>query len=298
MKLIDIANSGNPVPFINIGAFNDLVIELQTVLGNNGLLDPPADGKFGEVSKWALGEAAQALNQGGKSAIDAALARSLLDTATKPLFPIVATTDLAGKIVAHMTARNHWISRHPNCVNIVYIEGSELDGTPNGNPPNHFNDVRMILRIAPDTGTPQIVRAWEATTEPGKFYTDNPMPGVSGAARIAFGQYKSWTVGTHGKGDGAHEALVQADNVTVFRDANRDSKRAGDLPDTGMFGINQHWGYDMSRTNVHNASAGCLVGRLKSGHREFMKLVKDDRRYAQSHAYRFLTTIIDRNELD
>ena len=162
MKLIDIANSGNPVPFINIGAFNDLVIELQTVLGNNGLLDPPADGKFGEVSKWALGEAAQALNQGGKSAIDAAFASSLLDTATKPLFPIVATTDLAGKIVAHMTARNHWISRHPNCVNIVYIEGSELDGTPNGNPPNHFNDVRMILRVAPDTGTPQIVRAWEA----------------------------------------------------------------------------------------------------------------------------------------
>lgn len=298
MKLIDIVNSGNAVPFVNIGAFKDLVIELQTVLANNGLLDPPADGQFGQVSTWALGEAAKALNQGDKSAIDAAFARSLLDTATKPLFPIVATTDFAGKIVAHMTARNHWISRHPNCVNIVYVEGSELSGEPNGNPPNHFNDVRMILRITPDSGTPQIVQAWEATTEPGKFYTENPMPGVSGAARIAFGQYKSWAVGTHGAGDGAHEALVQAANVTVFRDANRDSKRAGDLPDTGMFGINQHWGYDMARTNVHNASAGCLVGRLKSGHRDFMKLVKDDRRYAQNHAYRFLTTIIDRNELN
>ena len=73
MKLIDIMNSGNAVPFVNIGAFKDLVNELQTVLGNNGLLDPPADGQFGEVSKWALGEAARALNQGNNSTIDAAL---------------------------------------------------------------------------------------------------------------------------------------------------------------------------------------------------------------------------------
>jgi hypothetical protein len=298
MKLIDIATSGNAVPFVNISGFIDLVTELQTVLANNGLLDPPADGKFGQVSKWALGEAAQALNQGGKTAIDAAFASSLLETATKPLFPIKSTTDFAGKIVAHMTARNHWISRHPNCVNIIYVEGSKPDGTPNDNAANEFNDVRMVVRINPGTGEPEIVGRWDATTEPGKFYTENPMPGVAGAARIGFGQYKSWAVGTHGAGGGAHEALVQVADVTVFRDANRDYKRAGDLPDTGMFGINQHWGYNMSPTNVHNASAGCLVGRSTGGHVEFMKLVKGDRRYAQNNAYRFLTTIIDRKELD
>lgn len=296
MKLIDIANSDRTLPFNSIGSFRDLVIELQTLLGDIGLLDPPADGKFGQVSGWALGEAAKALNQNGKTEIDAALARALLAPAISTLFPLNPGNDFAGKIVHHMLARKHWISRHPGCVNIVYVEGSEVDGTINDNAANKFNDVRLILRVEAGTGIPKISQTWEATTEPGKFYTVNPLH-PKGAARIAFGQYKSWAVGTHPVGE-AHEALIQVDDVTVFRDFNRDFNRVGDVPDTGMFGINQHHGYDMSPTNVHNASAGCLVGRLRGGHREFMSLVKEDSRYAQSHGYRFMTTIIDRKELD
>ena len=63
-----------------------------------------------------------------------------------------------------------------------------------------------------------------------------------------------------------------------------------------MFGINQHWGYDLPATDIRNASAGCLVGRLTNGHKAFMKLVKTDARYAQSHAYRFMTTVLSREE--
>ncbi len=298
MQLIDIVNSGNSVAFVNLGAFKDLVVELQTILGRTGLLDPPADGKFGQVSKWALNEAVKALKQAPKSEIDAALARALLDADPASLLPIKPKADFAGKIASYMMSRNLWLNRHPACVNIVYVEGSELDGTANANVPNQFNDVRAILRVAPQTGVPEIVQAWEATTEPGRFYTEVKLENPGGAARIGFGQYKSWAVGMHGAGNGAHEALVQVDDVTVYRDANRDYKRAGDLPDTGMFGINQHWGYDLPRTDIQNASAGCLVGRLKNGHREFMKLVKDDQRYLQNHGYRFMTTVIDRSALN
>ena len=52
--------------------------------------------------------------------------------------------------------------------------------------------------------------------------------------------------------------------VTVCRDLNKDGQRTGDKRQTGEFGINQHWGYDLPE--VEKASAGCLVGQSKDGH--------------------------------
>ena len=91
----------------------------------------------------------------------------------------------------------------------------------------------------------------------------------------------------------SHEALVQVADITVFRDANRYYKRGGDETDVGLFGVNQHWGYDLPRHDLGNSSAGCLVGRSTAGDREFMRLVKSDARYIASNGdYRFLTTIL------
>ena len=120
-----------------------------------------------------------------------------------------------------------------------------------------------------------------------------------GAARIAYGQYKSWSVGMHPRSSPttAHEALVQVKDITVYRDLNEDFQRDGDKTFTGLFGINQHWGYDMPKNNIGNASAGCLVGRTKSGHREFMALVKADPRYIASRGFRFMTTVIPASDI-
>jgi hypothetical protein len=119
-----------------------------------------------------------------------------------------------------------------------------------------------------------------------------------GAARIKFGQYKAWQVGIHyGGGSDPHEALVQAAPITVYRDANRDNQRTGDKTDTGLFDIDQHWGFDLPYNNVYYASAGCLVGRTRDGHREFMSLIKQDRRYQLNKNYLFYTTIIGGDEL-
>ncbi|HEY9853320.1 MAG TPA: hypothetical protein V6D28_27860 [Leptolyngbyaceae cyanobacterium] len=121
-----------------------------------------------------------------------------------------------------------------------------------------------------------------------------------GAARIAFGQYESWQVGTHGNSE-PHEALVQVAPVAVYRDKNKDMLRTGDDLEWGLFGINQHWGYDQPPGDIGLASAGCCVGRLRQGHRNFMQLIKTDVRYdpalPQNKRHIFSTIIIPGDQL-
>jgi hypothetical protein len=244
------------------------------------------------VSRWALREFKR-LSHTTLGPLDAATASALLDDAALTLLPFNPGTDLPGRVAAYMKQQGHWLARHPDAVNIVYLEGMDPDGTLNGNAPNQFNDVRATLRFT-KTGRPQIIEAWDGTTEPSRFWTNHPM-NPDGAARIAFGQHKAWAVGKHHPGQaGEHEALVQVGTITVYRDLNQDFSRNGDRTDVGSgFAVNQHWGYDLPRDDLGRSSAGCLVGRTKTGHREFMKIVKGDPRYLANSGYRFMTTVID-----
>src|SRR5262245_2110411 len=239
--------------------------DMQARLIAQGLIDPPADGILGPLSRWAMSE--------------------------PPPAPLMPGSDLPGRIVRAMLARGHFVARHRDLLNIVYVEGMDPDGTANDNAPNRFNDLRCLVRIV--DGVPQLAGCWEATTEPSRHWTLDPM-NPKGAARIAFGQYKAWALGRHRD----HEALVQVADVTVCRDANRDFRRDGDARDTGLFGINQHWGYDLPRNDLGNSSAGCLVGRSTAGHREFMRLLKTDKRFLLSGGgYRFIATILPASEV-
>lgn len=282
--------SGNAIPLSLLGGHRDLVVAIQRRLADLGYLDPPIDGKFGPVSHWALAEFCYAnglsLGMGFTRDIAQALVRP-----TKLLPEIVRADSWLSKAVAYMQAKGHWICRHPECFNTFYLEGVDPDGKPNDDAVNVFNDLRIVFKITSD-GTPKLVECWDATTEPGIYWTQNPMS-PKGAARIAFGQYKSWIVGTHLAGSSsAHEALVQVEPVTVHRDLNRDYKRTNDSLDTGLFGINQHWGYDAPKNDLGRTSAGCLVGRSKDGHREFMQIMKSDPRYRANAAYRFMAAIL------
>ena len=174
-------------------------------------------------------------------------------------------------------------------VNICYLEGCNAIGVPNDDRLNWFNDRRIVF-------TPkEVLGNWSATTEPSRFYTINPM-NRKGAARIAFGYWRAWKVGIHGNSE-PHEALVQVAPISVHRDLNKDGIRPRDKIDTGLFGINQHHGYDMPIENIGKASAGCLVGRTREGHREFMRLVKQVKGYKENRSYLFGTTIIDATKL-
>ena len=86
---------------------------------------------------------------------------------------------------------------------------------------------------------------WEATTDPGLYYLENPIPKTGGTAILVPGQYKNtYRIDTHRKGKkGAHEALCQRSNknVEVWRDNNKDNILDWEgEPKPGVFGINIH----------------------------------------------------------
>lgn len=257
--------------------------EVQQALITHRLLDPPADGKWGSQSEGALKDfqRAHGLSPTG-SANDETLKKL-----SEPPKPINFGKDLASRIVRYLLEQNYWVPAGDRRFSIVYCEGMNPDGQLNNDKFNEWNDARIVIEIPDNTFTPCIVGAWDGTCEPGDKYTYNPM-NPAGAFRIAFGQYRAWKVGIHNNN---HEALVQVGEVSGFRDANKDGIRTGDKRVKGLYGINQHHGWDMAQ--VKGASAGCLVGRFKKGHAEFMRLIKSDRRYQLNNSYTFYTAIID-----
>jgi len=272
-----------------LGNHRGLVTALQRRLTTLGYLDPPADGNFGPISNWALSSFCETHNLPDDGPLSDSLITALLDNDSA--LPVSQSSgDWFDKVVAYMEANTYWICKYPECRNILYLEGLNPDGTLNADTSNVFNDLRAVFWT---DGAKLLYKAWDATTEPGKHFTDNPL-NAKGAARIKFGQYAAWRVGTHRKN---HEALVQVKDVSVHRDLNKDHSRADDTVDTGLFGINQHWGYNNPKNDIGKASAGCLVGRTTAGHKEFMQEIKKDPRYRASTGYTFMTTILPANKI-
>jgi hypothetical protein len=295
MKLQHLLLNNIKFEFSAINGDKELAKQIQTRLIDLGLLEGSADGAFGPLSTLALKKFQQLTKTNEPEYIGPVTARHLIQVKPEHLPQTVLKlgNDLASRIVKYMLAKKYKVFTDSQYYNIVYVEGMNPNGKLNNDAPNHFNDIRTV--IAFEQGVPKILGVWEATTEPGSKYTYQPM-NPKGAARIHFGQYKAWCVGMHGVSN-AHEALVQVAPVTVWRDLNKDFIRPGDKAETGLFGINQHWGYDYPKNDIRGASAGCLVGRTTQGHREFMALVKRDKRYLTSNRYVFNSTIIAGNDL-
>lgn len=295
MKLTGLIETKGAISTSTLSDDKELSRDLQKQLIRLGLLDPPADGSFGPASLQAGRQFVRLVSGDKIPSLDFKLAQQLVSADPEMLLPVQAGRNLAGALWNAMLQRKFYLARLPGYVNIIYLESANPDGTPNDNRPNRFNDLRIALTV--QDGKPVILGKWEATTEPGKFYTDNPLNPM-GAARIAFGQYKAWSVGIHGAGTGAHEALVQTGEIRLHRDLNKDFKRDNDPIDTGTsFAINQHWGYDMPIEDIGKASAGCLVGRTKEGHRKFMSILKEDPRFKANAGYRFMTAILTSQEI-
>lgn len=205
---------------------------------------------------------------------------------------IMEQTTLAYKLVAYMQSRGYAIARDPYTINIIYLEGSDFDGTPNPDRPDEWNDRRIVL-VFDKAGTPTIVHNCQATTEPGLSATMSVSARKrGGCARIAIGQHTAWRLGWHKKPE--HTALVQVMPLPVHRDYNRDSKRTGDRVDVGLFGINQHGTRPNIRpTQVGTWSEGCLVARYWTDHLRFIEWCQMDARYVADPLFIFSATVID-----
>jgi hypothetical protein len=184
-------------------------------------------------------------------------------------------SEFSERVAAYSTQQGYILSKEPRTSNIVYVEGCNIDGKPNRDEANHWNDRRTVLQW--DGSGWYFALNARATTEPGDFYTKNPL-NKAGAFRIAFGQYFAWQFGFH---HGIQPALVQVAPITGHRDIDKNGKRSPKDPvETGMFNINQHTtSKGKPPVLIGKHSAGCLVGHEYQLHLLFLELVGQDERY-------------------
>jgi len=127
--------------------------------------------------------------------------------------------------------------------------------------------------------------SWPATTDPGKKGVLE-YHNAAGVARLVEGQYRgSHTIRLH---QGKYEALGQAKNVKVYRDANKDLTYNQDKIQEGIFGINIHKA-GADSTYVENWSEGCQVFKRSADFDKFMAIC---RLAASIHKNSFSYTLI------
>ena len=129
-------------------------------------------------------------------------------------------------------------------------------------------------------------KEWANTTDPGKKGVMQ-FGNKAGVARLVEGQYRgSHTIRLH---QGKYEALGQAKNVKVYRDANKDMKYDENKIDEGVFGINIHKA-GADSTYVENWSEGCQVFKKSAEFEEFMAIC---RKAKAIHGNSFTYTLIE-----
>ena len=132
--------------------------------------------------------------------------------------------------------------------------------------------------------------SWPATTDPGKKGVLE-YHNAAGVARLVEGQYRgSHTIRLH---QGKYEALGQAKNVKVYRDANKDLTYNEDKIQEGIFGINIHKA-GADSTYVENWSEGCQVFKKSADFDTFMVICNKSKNI---HGNSFTYTLIESTDI-
>jgi hypothetical protein len=127
---------------------------------------------------------------------------------------------------------------------------------------------------------------WPATTDPGKKGVME-YHNAAGVARLVEGQYRgSHAIGLH---QGKYEALKQAKNVKVYRDADKDMEYDENKIAEGIFGINIHKA-GADSTYVENWSEGCQVFKKSADFDAFMAIIRKSK---DIHGNSFTYTLIE-----
>ena len=168
-------------------------------------------------------------------------------------------------------------------VNIVGVRTSAT-----GNKVTNAFDDRMTVSYK--EGGEWKFKSWPCTTDPGTKGVKE-FHNAAGVARLVEGQYRgSHTLGLH---QGKYEALKQAKNVKVYRDANKDMTYDESKIQEGIFGINIHKA-GVDSTFVENWSEGCQVFKKSADFEEFMSIC---RKAAAIHGKSFTYTLIESSDL-
>ena len=154
----------------------------------------------------------------------------------------------------------------------------------------HSNEFNDCLAVAYKINGRPVCHTFACTTDPGIYWRENPA-NVNGTAIVKPGQYPGlWTLGKH---QGKYAALVQAGDITVYRDNDRNADINGGNCETGQFGINCHKAGKQSR-RVNKWSAGCQVLASECDFNLLMALCEKS---AQLWGDRFTYTLLTEDEL-
>ena len=145
--------------------------------------------------------------------------------------------------------------------------------------PDKWND--SIGVIAKKDGQWKFLCSYRGTTEPGRYYTNNPL-NSNGGAQLAFGYHENlWKFGIH-KG---YEALVQAGKARLVRDSNKNFQRDDKETLEQGNGVNLHttkttrWRGSASKDSIGKWSAGCNVVFDPQEFKDLMSLLKRSPQY-------------------
>lgn len=231
------------------------VMLIQEQLNNVLNLDLAVDGIPGEKTRRAWAAFKKANYQEFLDLVGAG-SLSLLDRGVvvqQKKSQAATLSSFAERIVAVCEKRNYSLDRTGG-LNIIGIEGVNLDGTINNDTPDQWNDLMLLLKFI--GGSPVIVWQGQSTTEPGRYYTDRPL-NPNGAARLDTGYHKAlWSRGLH-KG---YSAMVQTGVARLVRDGNRNHRRDDKITAESWKGVNWHSAYGhYSGGTIGRWSAGCCV---------------------------------------
>jgi len=152
---------------------------------------------------------------------------------------------------------------------------------------NAFDD---IMTLSYKVGGEWKFHTWACTTDPGKKGVLE-YHNTAGVARLVEGQYRgSHTIRLH---QGKYEALGQAKNVKVYRDANKDMAYDESKIAEGVFGINIHKA-GADSTYVENWSEGCQVFKKSAEFEAFMAIC---RKAKDIHGNSFTYTLIESTDI-
>lgn len=143
---------------------------------------------------------------------------------------------------------------------VVGIEGVDTQLNQHDDLPDRWNDICFGVKAWSNYSKLEIIGPFACTTEPGKYYTQNPLNKRGAAfAKTDTKHDGVWQLGWH---KDQKDCLIQTGNViTVVRDENKNGQRnRGEYEDSGWFGINfHHTKGNYNPQSVGRWSAGCLV---------------------------------------
>lgn len=216
----------------------------------------------------------------------------------KPHIQLINTTKpkakntLAQRIVDCCIERNYPLDRETGHINIIGVEGMSIDGAFNADTPNQWNDSLFLIEFR--NGQPEIVFKTSCTTEPGQYYTDNPL-NKNGCARLDTGYHPNlWRVGLHR----GYQALVQGNSVArLVRDRNRNHRRDDLVSHERGNGINLHTDKTTGWRGADNGtigrwSAGCVVLNDAEEFKRLMRIITQGVQYSGNKSVLYSFTLL------